>query len=355
MAASMERRIYMTRGHHTIFPDLYIILVSKSGMRKSAAAKIAINDIMRPVSQFNIISTIKMTAESLYKELSSTDTIDHPAMIFSDELQTFLGSQGFKSDAIGALTILYDSPEIGEWRSLHQGIRRVENANVNLLACTTFNYIGIMLPRDVIECGFAPRVMWITATKPGKRYPWGDPKVNYSLRDSLREDLLRIKSIRGRIGVSKDAYHFYQGWYNNYKPVFDPIMEPYFLRKGTTILKMAMVLAISNTRVLSIEDLSIEESHIAESIKILSRAEKTMASVYNSSMGDLSKNCEKILDYMRKHGGKDIEHAKMGKALYRSIKVMSEFRESIDYLIELKSIKRDPGSKGGKVYSLLVL
>jgi|TARA_Y100000310_G_C20681323_1_gene816124 hypothetical protein len=354
LASAMERRVYLTRGHVSIFPDLYVILVARSGMRKSTAAKIAINDIMRPTGLFNVISTIKMTAEALYKELSNAGTMDHSALIFADELQTFLGSAGFKGDVVGALTLLYDSPESAEWRSLHAGIRIVERANVNMLACTTNNYVGIMLPRDVIECGFAPRVMWITASKPGKKWAWGSPEVSNELRIHLRNDLSRIKNLVGRATVTREAHHFYLGWYNNYHPKHDPILEPYFLRKGTTVLKLAMILRVANVSVQSIEDFIIEESDISESLEILKKAERSMAGVYNSSMGDLSKNCERILDYMEKKGKANISHAQMAKALYRHIRTAAEFKESIEFLIEMRRISLEFSKKGSKTYSILV-
>lgn len=352
IAASLERRLFITRGHVTIYPDLYVILVGKSGIRKSAAAKIGINDIMRPLGQFNIISVLKASAESIYKELSDKGKLDHCIYLFSDELQTFLGSSGFKNDVIGALTALYDSPEIGEHRTLSSGTKIITNANVNMLACTTFNYVGVMLPKEAIECGFAGRVMWITAQKPGRKHAWGSPEVDYSLRDLLREDLQRMKNLMGRVTVSREAYFFYENWYNKHSPNYDSVMEPYLLRKGTTVLKLAMILAVSSTSVSKIEEFIILISHIDEATKILSRAEKTMTSVYNSSMGDIAKNCERITEKMKQLGGADISHSKMAKSLYRYIRTGSEFKEAIEYLVDLKRIKRGRTEKGGQVYSL---
>ncbi len=353
LAASMERRVYITRGHHTIYANLYIILVGKSGARKSSAPKICLDDIIYPTKEFNTINIIKATAEALYEELSNKTRLDNCVYIFADELETFLGDSGFKGDVIPALTRLYDSADEIDYRTRGGGTKVLTNVNINFLACTIFHYIGIMLPKEAITGGFAARVIWVSAERSKKRYAWGTELVDYKLRDLLRINIIRIKNLMGRITVSKKAHFFYKDWYDKYNPKYDPIMEPYYDRKGTTVLKIAMIVAVAETQVNTIEKFLIETHHIEEAIRILSKVEKTMNSIYNSSMGDLSKNCERILDEIKKRGGVEVGHSKAANSLFRYIKTSIEFKEAIEYLIDLGRIKRGLSKHGGKVYSLI--
>lgn len=337
----MGRRCWIYRGYYLLYPNQYIIIAAESARcRKSTSSDIAIDDILTTADCVDIIRE-KMTTEFLCKELAQ-ERPNNEVLIYAPELATFLGANAFHSGLIPLLTSVYGCPSIRDYKTKESGIFAMKNICINMLACTTLDWMSNNMPGDTIEGGFTGRVIFVVGEEPRLRNAWPYlTEEQKAIKVDLVAEIHNIRKLYGEFNITDEARETYKRWYDRTKEPADIRLRPYEGRKGEHVLKNAMILSASEFTPGKECEYLVRGRHIRTALAILEIAEKLMPLAFRgAAFSKNSKDIDRILRQMEKLGGTEkwIQHSILLKrnAHYLNKK---EFKEVIDFLHEMKFIE----------------
>ena len=304
IAASLQRKCCLRWGSLVFYPNFYIILVAPAGRaRKGTAMAIAekfISEMMIPLSpdttslqgliscMCDCTNTEEETEEGYFESHSSLTA-------FSPELSIFLG-HGNK-ELVSALCDFYDCRPIYKYRTVSRGVEEVIGVYLNLIGATTPELIKDSMSSATIGTGLPSRMIFVYEHQIEKRVvcPFYTLSVEgLKLRQSLIEDLTKIRSLKGDFKVSKDFIECWTDWYGSYPDVcpFDPMhFGAYWSRKPAHIMKLSMVMAASRS-----DDKIIQLVDIERAIKLIDATEIKMPIVFSKvGTSEQSDNIQKAM------------------------------------------------------------
>lgn len=271
LAATMERRFWINRGHYILYPNLYVFIIGKSGLiKKSTSTGIAVN-LLRELDGIRMISE-RMTAASLIHQLAECGkdvfidgkkTKQSALFAYASELSVFL------DDVFGSTTELlttfydcipHDSSKPWIHRTVGGGEVRIYGPCLNILGASTKSWLRKCIPRSEMEGGFTSRCVFVVENAAPNPIAWPTVTVeNEARRLRLVDDLKHIYSLSGEMKCSPKARDMFTIWYNTHMRYAvpnnpDPAMSGYLARKGDLILKLGMIRSISCR-----DDLVVEE------------------------------------------------------------------------------------------------
>lgn len=302
LSSIISRRVWIDQGYFKVFPNLYVILVGPPGNRKTSAMSIA-KSLIREVQ-------IPFTAECVTKEKLVLDMKENetccmelpaefskfrvytPMTAMVTELSEFLGAGSV--GMINFLVTIYDQ-DIYESRTKNKGETIIQGPFLNLLACTTPDWITTYLRSDVISGGFSRRAIFVLETGKSGRIPF--PEVSESARlswESVVNYCKQLKKVAGPMTWSPEAREFYADWYTKLEMPIDETIIGYYETKHMQLLKIAMLVSLSESldRVLRLEHLQI-------GLDLLKLAEENLIRVF-AGMGrnELNSAASKVLSIM---------------------------------------------------------
>lgn len=271
LASVLKRRVKVPKkvlGGWEVSPTLYVIFIAPPGKaRKSTTASYS-EDLLSEIPIVEKAATA-LTKEQLLKKLSEIN--DASLSIFSSEFAIFIQKSGY--DMYDVLTHLFDGNRNVSVETIGRGLDFAEKPCVNLLACTTPDWIASNMPENVIGGGFASRVIFVFEEKVRRhKLYYKDTDVDWNLVNKQHEDLVAdlmhlATAIEGEFTIAPDAEAFMDnetpgslGWYQrhstrdtsaNYR------LQGYYERKPAHVHKIAMLLhlAYSDDLVLTLKDL----------------------------------------------------------------------------------------------------
>lgn len=311
LASVMKRRVRVPKrvlGTWEVHPTLFIIFVAPPGKaRKSTTAQYS-EDLLSEIPIINRCAT-SITKEQLLKKLSEMD--DSALSIFSSEFAMFIQKSGF--DMYDVLTHLFDANRDVSVETIGRPLDFAEKPCVNLLACTTPEWVGNSMPEQVIGGGFASRVIFVFEEKSRRSKLYYRPgeldwdKLN-GLRNDLLEDLTHLATvIDGDFEIDSEAMDFMesvdgtQGWYpkHNARDISaNPRLQGYYERKPAHIHKLAMLLhlAYSDELVLTLPDMQ-------GAIAILDELEAKLPRTFeNVGKNIFAVDMSRMLEFIRHRG-----------------------------------------------------
>lgn len=161
----------------------------------------------------------------------------------SNELKNVFG------DFIACLTSFYDCPDTWERGTKKDG-KKIQLANVcmNMIAGSTFDYLGKLVNDENIQGGFASRLIYVVS----KNKEVFDQKFQIGIgnssterdayREALIEDLTAISRMVGPMKATPEFGKAWEAWY----PAFER------KRRGLISEKLQSLLARTNTNVLKV-------------------------------------------------------------------------------------------------------
>lgn len=296
IASAMQRKCWL-RWDRILYPNLYIVLVGPSGVRKGTAMYPA-QELIRSVDLK--LASEAITREQLITELSqSTHTSDNPKTglpelfssltVFSKEFTVFLGFNN--TQLIMDLTDWYDCDDRWKYSTKTSGKYEIKGVWLNIIGATTPSQLQSSLPVDAIGGGLSSRVFFVYEDKRGKkvRYPkginWADKEeeevlsdLNEAKRDKLIDDLMVLKQLRGEWQFDRSFQLAFDKWdeENDTMTKFQgTFLEPYHTRRTTHILKLAMILNANRT-----DDQIITGDDLLQAADILSATEIKMLDTF---------------------------------------------------------------------------
>jgi len=312
IASALRRRVWIDRGYYTLYPNLFLILVSASGVgTKTTAIRVGTEDILaKSVPDLTIMRgalTTKFLIQWMSQSINKNPFGNAEVTIMCEEFKVFAKGIYTDSGLIENLTKLYDNG-IWEYSTGGQGVIKVEKPCINLIAGSTPEWLTTSSASDFIGGGFSSRIVPVSVTQDEKIVSWPEKtQLELDIEKRLIHDLNQISALGGSFLVTTDAKKYFDKWYkdrNKYRKE-DKRMDGYYSKKHDLVLKIAMVFSVSIS-----DDLVINEDHIEASIKSLGKMEENIPFAFQGVVwGEEAKYQERVL--MKIQQTKEITHPEL--------------------------------------------
>lgn len=252
IASVVNNKVYLDKFYYKLYPNLYVLLVGKSGLRKGVPVAIA-KELVQMVGNTRVMSG-RMSIQAMLKELGTargreklpplTDAVGY---LVSSEFGSFIVED---DQALTILTDLYDGHYNKNWKNLLKtaGIDTLKNVNLNLLGAINPIHFKTSIPPNAIGGGFIARTFIILESKKHRvNSLTTQPDKKLDLEYYV-EQLSEISNFEGEIVWSPDGKYIYNEWYKIFSE--DEVNDD----TGTAerlhdhVLKVAMLIALSQKR-----------------------------------------------------------------------------------------------------------
>ena len=341
-SAIISRKVYIDWGQSREYPNLYVCLVGRQGMRKTSAmlkGKDIIEDHFPEVPVAADVSS----SQGVSKWLSSDECMRgftdengiaveyHPGCFFINELKHFLGIN--PQNMLEYLTDMYDKKT---FKSMYKNVtsESYPNPYVVILACETQDWILNKLKVEMISGGFARRL--IPIFEQSKRCSIPRPFITVEgikVRMRVVERLKEAKKLIGPFKWDSDAETFYDTYYNNLQKTVpkDALMEGFHSSKHTQVLKVAMILSA-----LEYQSLRLSTEMLMVSIGLVDRIEPGIEKLYRGTgRNDLALPTTRLIEWVQAKGGY-VEEKVFRMMAYRDM----DNRETMNVLEHLKKTEQ---------------
>jgi len=281
IAGALRRKVWIDQKFFQWVANFYIVVVAPPGIvTKSTTANIGMN-LLRDVPGIKFgpdVVTWQALIESLSKSGEAVMDPSDPETLYPmsavtiavDEFGTFFNPDN--SEMVDVLVSLWDGKR-GVFRKLTKtsGKDEIENPWINIIGCTTPDWIAGRFPQYLVGGGFTSRCVFLYADKKRQFVPYVDEVVPPGFDDTrakLVSDLERISLMFGEFRLAPDAREWGKAWYDQHWAGSTPLNTEqyagYLARKQTHIHKLAMVLSASRSseRVISLEILQNAEEMV---------------------------------------------------------------------------------------------
>jgi len=302
LGASLRRRVFVDHGFFKIWPALQCMLVGPAGIGKSTATDYGVMDLAMSskVPHFNLMadsgSAIGLFADLEFicngrKKSKNKDAIegqgDTTGLIYLSEMSKFISGQDYNKELVAELTDLFDSRARVERSTRGHGKESLKDIALSALFNTNPDWLAKGLDRDVFGGGFFSRVLVFYETLPR---PDTDginlPDIPQGQR--IMSQLASCRFMLGPAELSKEAMGLYASLTKKYRESNpgDYRLKPLWLRVPPHILRMAMLLSISESMLMY--DASntrpppeIETKHLEQAEAVLGYIVGKLPHVYN--------------------------------------------------------------------------
>lgn len=329
-------------GGWEVSPTLFVIFVAPPGKARKSTTAYYSEELLREIPIVERCAT-SITKEQLLKKLS--DSKDSSLSIFSSEFAMFIQKSGF--DMYDVLTHLFDANRDVSVETIGRTLDFAEKPCVNLLACTTPDWVANNMPETVIGGGFASRVIFVFEER-SRRYKLihDENEIDWVEMDRMKKalvsDLLHFSTLTGEFklapGVGKwldnedpKALGWYQkhmngGTTTNYR------LQGYHERKPAHMFKLAMLMHLSYS-----DELILTQPDIESALSILESLEVKLPKTFeNIGRNPNAVDIMRILDFIRSKG-----EASMRDVLRQFYQVAEgwKLRDMIQGLVDMGEIK----------------
>ena len=265
MAAVMRKGVYMNRHFYKLYPNMYILLLAKSGMRKGPPISLAKTLVEKSEASKTVIG--RNSVPRILYDLGKVKT--SPTSVPYKEAQAFIVSGEFASflvKDVDGLKILTDLYNTHEWEekfeySLKSGVDTLIKPCINIFGATNDDHFQEAIPKSDERGGFIGRTFIVHSTEKGTPNSLVDKPTNLVDVASFVPYLKELAKLKGEFKWTKETGDYYRTWYTDFiqnLPASDP--TGYYNRVGDSILKLAMILSLSKRLVLEMDLDSLQEA-----------------------------------------------------------------------------------------------
>lgn len=357
VAAAVERKVTLKQGRIHHVPNIYVMLVSHPAVGKSTAIE-AGTDLFEAVRadhnpNLKIIPN-QATEPALIDLMKIREMMQiSPAIFYPHSSAYFYASEASASalqntcgDFVAAMTAFYDCPK---WfRKKLKGEKdstEIENSCMNLLSGATFNYLKTLVNEQSVLGGFASRLIYVVAPERKVRVnKWGSSREFDSVMGrKLVEDLADINKLVGPMRPTPEFIACYEEW----QPQFDRYLidlnserlEAIMSRKGTNLLKVSMILSISEGNSLVVTD-----KHFERALEIIEDAYKDNPSII-AAAAMAEKNSQsgvnQIIGQTVKKAGGVMPMADLKRVALSAGYEVDSISKTIEYMLGSSYLERD--------------
>lgn len=298
IAGCLERRVWTVYNNSIkIYPNLFVMLISDSGGRKSTASGAMMNlmyehsdkltFMSNQTSGASLLSQLKRAGDKKIFEFEGVSYKNSSVFSYSSEAANTIGQSKGMNGVQELLTDLYDNGDPNEWsikkawtkETLSGGEIQIFNPCLNLLYCSTPSWLMTSLGPNAVSGGFASRILFINQ-KEMHNTNNGMIEDDGVMDNSSKKERAMLIADLGSIIAMKGEYKRAKGFsisYNkklietNEKISSSGDMAPYYKRKMWYLLKLSQIIAADQSNVME-----FHTGHFETAIELLEKLEKDM-------------------------------------------------------------------------------
>ena len=303
LSSALRRRVSIPKklfGGWDCYPHLYIIFVAPPGQARKSTTAAYSEELLHEIP-FVTKAPTSITVEKMVKKLEESH--DQSLSIFSSEFAMFIAKSGIMM--YDYLTDLFDGKKHISIETISREVDFAEKPCINLLACTTPEWIAGNMPESVIGGGFSSRVIFVFEERTRRDQLYYE-SLNWVFLDKLKQDLLLdlmhiSTNIQGDFRLEEDAKSFMEAWYRQSQEALrgqtalNPRLSGYYQRRPAYIHKIAMLMhiAYSDELILTLDDFQ-------KSIEIFNMLEKKLPKTFqNIGKNPFTTDLDRMADYIR--------------------------------------------------------
>lgn len=320
IASTLRRRVWIDMKRYKWYANFYIVFVAKPGIvAKSTTAGIA-EDLLRDVPGLKFGPDIVTWPALVQAFAECSESFQFGEEFIPQSAMTLIASEfgNLVDPADKAMINLYidlwDGRKTLDKRTKGSGNDLVEAPWVNLLGCTTPNWVTDNLPRTAVGGGFTSRCVFVFAESKERFIPFVDEVVSdddSKQREALIQDLeYMATNLVGSFIISPEARawerHRYETFWKAQSSRMDSLaLDGYAARKQTMLFKTAMVLSVSRS-----DSLVIEEDDLQLAERMLTDLEVDLEKIFfGIGKSDSALAVRKLIEYIHKKGEVSYEDA----------------------------------------------
>lgn len=282
ISAVVKKQVVLDRFHYKLYPNIYVLIMGKSGIKKGLPVNTAKN-LVEKVGNTRVISGRK-SLPRVIQDLGKAYTTEggglvHEAqgMLVSGEFAAFLVKD---LDALTILTDLYDThnhEKMWENSLKGTGVDRLKSPCLTLLGATNEEHFSDAVPGNAIGGGFIARSFVVLGNDKGLLNSLTEaPKALPDIA-CLVDYLRAISKVSGEFKWTPKGKELYDAWYYDFYSKKYHDNTGTMNRLGDSILKAAMLISLSR-------DLSLE-LHQEDIFEAITVAEECISGMMQVTMG----------------------------------------------------------------------
>jgi hypothetical protein len=290
IAGALRRHVWIDQHYFTWHCNMYIVLVAPPGIVAKSTTSDTAMGLLREVPGIHfgpsvvtwqaLVTAFAGAAEAF--QVGGTNYVQSPMTINSSEFGNLVDPRN--KELVDMLVHLFDGKPFTK-ATKNSGTDEVVNPWLNIIGCTTPDWIAGSFPEYMIGGGFTSRCLFVYADQKAQYVPYPGEVVPDGIdakRVALIHDLEHIAvKLRGEYRMSLDALRWGTDWYRQHYSVDIKTMDQtrfggYMARKQTHAHKVAMILAASKR-----DELVIEEEDISTAVDMLNDLEPDMHLVFD--------------------------------------------------------------------------
>ena len=323
ISAIAKKNVYLDRYYYKLYPNLYIFLVGRSGLRKSNPVTFC-KKLVQTANSTRVILG-RNSIQSVLKELGKAYSMEGGGMIkdaigfmVSGELASFLVKD---PEALTILTDLYDThANEPEWRNTLKtaGTDILKNPCLTLLGATNEIHFKEAVPSTAVGGGFIARTLIVLESQRRTINDLMDPPKVVPNLAGLADYLKEVAKVNGKFTLSSEAKTEYREWYRKTSEVGFEDNTGTIERIGDTVLKVAMNLSLAHST-----SLEISRGNIVEAV---TQCEECFSGMRRVTLGDGKSGDAEVTAMVLKHILKCKDYRVTRKQL------LSKFWGHMDYI-----------------------
>lgn len=341
MSCALKRNVWL-EWDRPLYPNFYLLIVAPAGMRKTSSMLDAKELIIRPTGLIRLAPTAVIREEFLH-EMAGKDKpknmlelikpCAHMA-IAATEAATILNKDNLKF--LEDLLELFDCNPLFDYKTRNSGEAVMENPFLTILAATTPNQIGKVLPEQAAGSGLLSRFIAIYYEKLHKQVVFpGDLKKDAKALDEIIKYVLLASQVEGEIILSDGFRKIYEPWYlkqdNELGQQQRKKLIHYIPRRPTHLLKVAMISSVFR-HIDHGKKLELQKDDFEFAYNLLRQTEKNMHKSY-AAVG-LSRESElkySVATYIKE--SKKVDFI----SLFRAFRTDTNKKELMSVIIDLQA------------------
>ncbi len=349
LATVLEKNVFTKWTGGRLYTNMYILLIMKSGGRKSTVLRIAKSLLEKlETEDKSLVFPTDITPEAFYSIAQNQPN----GAFFHGEFGGWLKAlersynKGFKE----FITDIYDG---FSQKKLIKGTNgtgqlfKIDEPAVNILTASTIAWIAENIKEADRQSGFMQRFTLFLAQQDKKEMALPTDSIP---AENLINELREIAEIEGEMQLSAGAREIYKDFYysdREHEKRQSEIYGSFQARFFTLIIKIAMIYAAMR------RDTVIEKTDMEYAIQLKLILERYIYAVYDKLIKDKNQETlNKILNIIIDNGG-DIERSRLLRYTHM---LKKDFDNFMDTLIERKSVvlnKENTKTKPGTNYKII--
>ena len=338
MAAAVADRVWIDSHSSQLPPNLYAFLIGPSGIGKG----VAIHTAMRLLDAAGVTRLYNgmLTAQHLCDLLGSRATkhLAPKVLLVTEELSLSIGDKVLADRLLRLATKLYECTpyDFVEGTRTH-GTVTFRGHVINWLAGTTQEWLRDSVPRSAIEGGFFARVNAIVCPDLLRRIT--RPALDLTVFDALVQRLQEYTMLAGPMVMDAQADAVYWDWYEQRPLPPEPILEPVWARVPIHVLKLAMLLSLSDSL-----SMVIEERHVTQARLLAEESLRHLPALIEFvALTPETDGMRLVREAIRRAGA--LHHTPLMRKMIAHGLSGDDVRRHVDTLVQGGLVERTPGTR----------